>query len=466
MEPSQLVALIRRSWPVLVLAVLLGGFLGHQLASTSNARYEASTKLLVGPINADSDVLRAAGQLAVTYAELARSDTTLTAAAGGLDIQPEDVSITTTASEVTRLLTITVRYTDPDAAAALANALAAQLAVLASGGNASVPAGPEGRIGVIEAATPPPSAVAPNVRSITILGGLAGLVAAAALLLAAEQLSRRIRTATDLAEASGVPVLAVLGAKRPSARGPDAASRLVVSGLPESKTAKSFRTAAASLEMLGSSGAGPRSIVVAGTDPGDDSADIAANIAASLTDLGERVLLAEASLSERGIIRLLGLSAGGLPQDTAPFTTVPLRDGRQLTVIAPFVWSGPGRLDPEMARAVLDELQQQADVVIIHAGQAPSSLATLVWAAVADATVLVARRRSSRRDDVEESAESLRRINAKLVGTFLDERRPPRRRAPWTSARDKASANVARSASSARPPVTSPVRPDGVEAPQ
>lgn len=433
MEPSQIVAIVRRWWLLLVLATVVGGVLAYQLASASTARYEATTQLLVGPINADSDVLRAAGQLAITYAELAQSDGTLAVATQDLDVaQPEDVRVTATGSEVTRLLTITVRYPDADTAAAIANALGAELADLASGENGNASGGVEGRVGVIEEATAPTAPVQPEVEAIAVLGGLGGFVTATTLLIAVEQLSRRIRSASDLSDASGVPVLAVLGSQRPSPDGREAAERLVVSGISHSRTARSFRTAAARLETLEQHGGPVRTIVIAGTDSGEGSGDVAANLAASLAELGERVVLADADPLQSGIAPLLGLNGAVGNARNSNLVPVPVRSPHPLLVAAPNAWMRQSRIDAEGAALLLDELKDNADIVVIHAGQAPSSLPTLVWAGLADATVLVARLGVTRWDDVEESVRSLHRVDGKLVGTLLDERGRERR---WWPAR-------------------------------
>jgi receptor protein-tyrosine kinase len=429
-EPSQLTSIFKRSWYILLIAAVLGAGIARYAAQNSTPTYEAQAQLLVGPINATSDILRASGKLVLTYAELVQSETTLAAIRSKLKIDATDViSATASGSEITRLLNITVLSSNAANPDKVANQIASEIATIAASENSTNDVRPEGLITVIEPATSAPPALSPKVKLITVLGGLAGIIGATALLLAAEQLSRRIRSATELAEVAGVPVLAVLGPQRPKATGITAEARLVVSGISNSKTAISFQTAAANLSILQYLNAPLRTIVITGTSSTIGTGDIAANIAANLVDLGARVVLADADPSGGEIAALLGLNTTPAGEASQP-TSVPLRGDRQLLVVTPLHSLDSGKIDATKANKLVQDLHKHADVVVIHTGPAPSSLTALVWASVADATVLVARQAGSRREEVEESANSLHRAQGRLIGTFLDARRTKRRWSP------------------------------------
>ncbi|MSO87361.1 MAG: hypothetical protein EXQ71_07565 [Acidimicrobiia bacterium] len=430
MEPSQLTWIFKRSWYILLIAAVFGAGLARHVALNTTPTYEARAQLLVGPINAPSDILRASGRLVLTYAELVQSETTLAAARSKLKINPTDViSATASGSEITRLLNITVLSSNSANPDKVANQIASQIADIAASESSAIDVKAEGQITVVEPATRAAAALAPKVKVITVLGGLAGIIGATALLLAAEQLSRRIRSATELAELAGVPVLAVLGPQRPKAKGTTAEARLVVSGISNSKTAISFQTAAANLSILQYLNEPLRTIVITGTSSTIGTGDIAANIAANLVDLGERVVLADTDPSGGEIAALLGLNTTPTGEASQP-TSVPLRGGRQLLVVTPFNSLDSGKMDATKANKLVQDLQKHADVVVIHTGPAPSSLTALVWASVADATVLVARQAGSRREEVEESTSNLHRAQGRLIGTFLDARRTKRRWSP------------------------------------
>jgi succinoglycan biosynthesis transport protein ExoP len=83
----------------------------------------------------------------------------------------------------------------------------------------------------------------------------------------------------------------------------------------------------------------------------------------------------------------------------------------------------PDVLEPDRARALLNGLLEEADVVVVNAPPLARSPSTLVWAHVADATLLVVRRGNSKREAVSDAVKSLSVIGASLIGTVLRERR-------------------------------------------
>ena len=145
----------RLRWWWLVAAGIVVALGAWILVSRGPDGYEASTRLRVGPQTGDTDTLRAAGIMARTDAELAKSQSLLDDAARALGLPPEevdDVDVDASADEVTRVLVISVRDDDPARAADLANALADALAARLKEGPGI---GPEGTITVREPAAVP-----------------------------------------------------------------------------------------------------------------------------------------------------------------------------------------------------------------------------------------------------------------------------------------------------------------------
>src|SRR3990172_4201347 len=107
--------LVKRSWWLIALVGVAAGLLGYLASAGSKPTYEATTRLLVGPINTDFNTLRASAQLVTTYSDLARSRSVLEAAARPLGLEPTavDNDVRATADELTRLLTIRVQSLDP-----------------------------------------------------------------------------------------------------------------------------------------------------------------------------------------------------------------------------------------------------------------------------------------------------------------------------------------------------------------
>jgi capsular polysaccharide biosynthesis protein len=131
MGAAGFVPLVRR-WGRLLGACALGAALvAWVLAATAGKTYEAEAKLLVGPVNADYPTLQASGALGRTYAELAHSRGVVEAAARSADVKltrkQVDTAVTASSNDVTRILDVRVRHSDPEATRRLASALAAQL---------------------------------------------------------------------------------------------------------------------------------------------------------------------------------------------------------------------------------------------------------------------------------------------------------------------------------------------------
>ena len=68
MELTGYLAVARRWWWTLLVATWVAAMAGLLVATRITPTYEAQAQLLVGPINTDSDTLRASGLLVQTYA--------------------------------------------------------------------------------------------------------------------------------------------------------------------------------------------------------------------------------------------------------------------------------------------------------------------------------------------------------------------------------------------------------------
>lgn len=211
-ETGNLLALARRGWLILLLGLVIGGAVAFIVAKQLSPTYEASVSLLTGPINADFDAQRAEGNLARTYAGLATSGPVLrrTAEAANTALTPDQLrkEIDATSNDVTRLVTVRVRSSNPVLSARLANALGQELvalgmnktddrinAFMADPAVTRLPAADRARIRTaaaaafaetslgglttVDPAEVPKDPVAPRVTLLSLLGALAGLVVAA-----------------------------------------------------------------------------------------------------------------------------------------------------------------------------------------------------------------------------------------------------------------------------------------------
>jgi capsular polysaccharide biosynthesis protein len=358
----------RRAW-IVALATAGAALAAHVAAADHPRVHQAKAVLLVGPLKAGIDTLRASGPLAETYAELARSRPVLAATERRLHARGVAKRIAVSANQTTRLLTVEARDADAARAARIANAHAASLLALAA--RRASGAIPSGRLQVVDPAVPSRAAVGPDATTLTILAGLLGFGASLALVALAESSTTAIRDGGELEAVAGVPCLASVG------RGALRRRRTpVVQHAPRSRAADEYRLLAAKLDALGA-----RSLAVVSVD-GAQGSVVAANLVAALRAGGARVAVVGPD------------DAGGGEQ--------PRSDG-----------------ESEGASAVLTRLLAESDVVVLHPAGGAESSTGLAWARVAEATLLAVQRQRTPRHDVTSAVQSLRLVEARLAGAVL-----------------------------------------------
>ena len=215
---TRCITVLRRWRFMLVVASVASGVVGYLVATGAQPHYEASTRLLVGPLGGEDKVLRASGPLAETYAKLATTRALLDGTARRLALSRADIDLRAEANAVTRLLTLRVRSTYAPLAARVANTHAAALVALSTRRGAG--SARAGRLIVVEPAVPSGRHVGTPAIAVAALSALAGLVSAFVLALAFERTDDAIASAEDVEAATGLPcvgagaLVAKLGAER------------------------------------------------------------------------------------------------------------------------------------------------------------------------------------------------------------------------------------------------------------
>lgn len=472
MELTGFVPLVRRWWIVLVAAAAVAGVAANVVASRLPPTYEAQVSLLAGPINTDYGTLRASGELARTYSELATSGPVLRGAAdeAGVDASLADLrkSVIASANEVTRIVTVRVRDEDPERATRFAGNIATRLTAVSTRvprqdteaieefmTQAEVEALPErararvrraatrmfgtpaaGRLTVVDEATVSDEPVAPPISLITVLATLAALLLAGVYALIREHSADAVTNEHELADIADAPVLASLdGHPRRGAGGP-----LVVDANPGARTAEAYRVLAAKIGL--SEDEPRRSLLVVGADVGEGTGLLAANLAAALAESDRRVTLVDANTTDGEITTALGLDdrAGyaellahrdGSGNGAIELEGLRVERSGKFDVIPRGHGGDAGVVEVEHARRVLERLLRDAEVIVVNAPAIDRSPSALVWARLVDATLLVARENRSRREKVVDAVRSLELVDANLIGTVVSEgaaRWRPRRR--------------------------------------
>jgi capsular polysaccharide biosynthesis protein len=420
-ELSGYLAILRRWWWTLLVAAWVAGLMGYVIAGRIEPTYESSARLLVGPINSDTNTLRASSQLVQTYAELATSQPLLEATVKQLGVDAANApdaavdlaaAVRTIANDQTRILSIRVEGSDPALTTRAANGIAAQLIETTSRGST---AQSEGQLTVIDFAKEPTIPVAPQVSLIVLMSVAAGLLGAIVLVLLVEYLADRIQDRDELARATGKRVIGEVTAGAP------AATATKVSEASTLTPTYDYAPLVAGL-TFGEAADGRRDLVVAMADEGPHGSDLAAGIAAAAAEW-RLVVLVDADPNGR-LSWLLG--ASGLPGLHDPLgyrerlTDRIVAGSIPNTRILP-AGTNPGATNPspEEARLLLESVAGPGDVVIIDVGTLPGSSTAMVWGGVVGSTVLAVRRGSTRRSVVRQAVALLDMVHGRLVGSVL-----------------------------------------------
>lgn len=206
--------------------------------------------------------------------------------------------------EESDIIEITATDSSPDRAAEIANAYAEQF--LGFRRSPTRERLQTARIQIVDRASPSSTPVSPKpVRNI-VFGALIGLALGMGLVLLLEQLDRRVKRQDDLAEATGLPLLASIPKRKAFDK-----EHLGHDPLSPAET-EVFRLLRANLRYF-KVRQEIKSIVVTSAAPGEGKTLVSLGLALAAVTSGERVLLIEADLRDPGLSRILDLpSSGGL----------------------------------------------------------------------------------------------------------------------------------------------------------
>ncbi|HYN97527.1 MAG TPA: Wzz/FepE/Etk N-terminal domain-containing protein, partial [Pilimelia sp.] len=263
-------------------------------------------------------------------------------------------------------------------------------------------------------------------------GAMVGLLTGLAVAALRERLDRRVRRAIDVERRAGVAVLAELN-PRTAPRFDDV---LPPYG-PGGRVFNRLRN-----EVLAGLEPGAKLLVVTGASQGPTSTLVAANLAAALARTGNEVVLVGAHLPETVVdaaplARILGVSATpGLSDLLAG--RVSIADAAQRAARIPYLRvittggtaTAAGLMQSQALRETLVTLRGQADYVVIEAPSTATSADAQSLASLADAAIITVELRRTRRPQVVDAAEQLRRVSTPLLGAVVMPRLTTKRSRP------------------------------------
>ncbi len=267
------------------------------------------------------------------------------------------------------------------------------------------------------------------------LGGAVGfMLIGVAFTLIPALMDRRLVSVVDVEQRLGLPVLGMIPIlKRRELR--QARRKLSILDYarrkPLSRFAESLRLLRAYLRI--SAAGAPRVIQVTSAIPGEGKSTVAATLAVSAALAGIKTVLVDVDLRFSAVSSMFEVQRdAGLVDilcDDVPLEAV-LRPQKQMPLA--IIGAGskthpqPDLLGSERFRALMRELSETYNLVILDCPPVLAVSDALVVAGYADATLLVVQWRATVRDLVEQAVKTLRDINAPLVGVMLNKIDPSR----------------------------------------
>ena len=361
-----------------------------------------------------------------SLAALASLPIVLDAVIADLDLDTSARSLADSVSADIRLNTViidvTVTNTSPDQAARISNAVTKELARAAESLSTPDDAATSAiTMTTVSAASAPSDPFSPNTRLILATGVLAGLALAVLLILGRELLDTRVRTTRDLEKVSDDPILGTTHRLKPK----DATS-LVMRSDPYGAPAEEFRRVATNLEFADVDDP-VRAVVVTSPLPGEGKSTVSINLALAMAERFQRVLLIDADLRKPSVAEycqvdgLLGLTSVLLGGATLTEAIRPWAGGSIDVLPAGIIPANPSQLvGSETMASVLKALISEYDFVVIDTPPLLPVTDALTLSKLVDGAIVVARYKSTRRHQLEQSLGSLEGVSARVLGVILN----------------------------------------------
>jgi capsular exopolysaccharide synthesis family protein len=346
-----------------------------------------------------------------TYVEIASSTPLLEELRNELELgndRPNSIDVSVIPE--TELLQIRVEDVNPVLARDAANTLAALL----------VDDKPirDIRIYVVEPAGLPGSTSVLRNLIYSVLGLVVGLIGGIGLAFLVENLDPRLHSSEQIQAVTGLPLLGEI----PTAKRRDS-TKLLLDKIPYSDVFRRIRVKILSL----SKDAALQTILITSAEPDEGKSTVLANLACSLAQSGQRIVVVDADMycptintffdlpNEPGLSNVLeqDITLTDVLQKTHYSGIEVLTSGTQNSNSAEL-------LGTEQMVALLDQLKKQFDFVLVDTPAFLGIVDTIVLAPYMDGVVVVARSGSVKETELQITCQQSDSVNAKLIGIIVN----------------------------------------------
>lgn len=421
---------LRKGWWLSAAGLIIGGLVGMAIVLVSRPMYTSNTQFFVSTTNASSplDVYQGSQfseQRVVSYSLLLSGPEMATRVIDrlGLQLTPAELSKEISASSTTNTVLIDVSVTDrsPVQAQRIASAIDAEFPQLVNQLETPTDAGASPvKITVTERPNVPGSPSSPKKVLDIALGLVLGLLVGGIFGVLRARLDRTIKDPRQASSSAGVSVIGSI------IQDPSLADGHVIETGHASRVAEDYRQLRANLQFLDVDNP-PKVILVSSAMPAEGKTTVAINLALALSEVGRQVVIVETDLRRPRVTRYLGMVGGvGLTNVLAGTAEVgeviqAYRENSFSVVGAGPTPPNPGQLlaSGQMA-ALINELREKNDYVLIDAPPLLPVADSTGLAVVADGVLISVRYGRSRKDQLRRAAETLDRVGARTLGLILN----------------------------------------------
>jgi succinoglycan biosynthesis transport protein ExoP len=457
---------LRRRRGVVLLAMVLVPLTALVASAMQRAEYEASARVLLRQGSPPGDLLQSSSNLLDrtlrTQAQVAHGPALARRVVAA--VPSEDLSaqgLVRQSSVVARpdadILVFSVRNSDPRLAQQLANEYARQytryrrqlVGVPVRQALADLGATRRGilarrarqlrtqqALGAASAADVAPAESARKIRPQTVRNGVFGLLLGTlfgiGLAFLWQALDTRLRSATEIRDGLGLPLLGRVPAN-PRLFGGGSLPLMLRD--PQSQEAEAFRFLRANPAFTGREREA-RTVMITSAHPGEGKSAVAANLAVAVAGAGRRVTLVDLDMRRPSLARSFGLVDGaGLTEVALGSATL---DEAIVTIPTPepstgalrVLTAGPPPPDPagfhmtQALESILEKVRSTSDLVIVDSSSLLGSGDAVTLGGKVDAILLVTRRSVLSRSAVPELNRALDRCPAAKLGFVLTDAQP------------------------------------------
>lgn len=202
--------------------------------------------------------------------------------------------------------------------------------------------------------------------------------------------------------------------------------KLITFSEPKSPAAEAFRTLRTNI-TFSATDKPIKTLMVTSSIPGEGKSTIISNVAISLAQAGQKVLLVDCDMRRPSLQKILGLTnKTGLTNimvEDAPFDEVIQSgwvEGLKVITTGPLPPNPAELIGSHKMKALIENLKSKADIILFDAPPVIAVTDAQLLASKLDGVILVVRSGSVSKDLVQKSKELLNNVNGHIVGTVLN----------------------------------------------